>query len=65
MSIGKIDLGVNVDRYKQAPQRQQQPKAPDSDNAAAVYEPSVKGELTKVSYPPFFPLGNTQGIYEK
>lgn len=57
---------MNVDHHKQAPQKQQQqPKVPEGDNAAVVYKSSIKEDPAKVDYPPFLPVGNTQGIYKK
>ena len=62
--IGNADAGMNIDQYRQA-SRKQQPEAPAANGADAVYKPSGDEGTTKVNYPPFLPVGDTQGIYKK
>ncbi len=40
------------------------PEAHEDDTSfAASKNPKSKGDLLQIIYPPFFPIGNTQGIY--
>jgi len=60
--IGKMDQVV-VAHPKDTAQKQQ--KAPVEDGDFVVHEPARKDGSTRISYPPFFPLGDTQSIYKK
>ncbi len=59
--IGKVDASVSGN---QRPVHREPRVADNAD--AVVHEPAAKkGDLTKISYPPFLPLGDTQSIYKK
>lgn len=59
--IGKVDPNVSVH------QRSVHRESKAAGNVdVVVHEPGAqKDDLTKISYPPFLPLGDTQGIYKK
>jgi hypothetical protein len=42
-----------------------EPKEADKVEAVVHETGARKGDLTKISYPPFLPLGDTQSIYKK
>jgi hypothetical protein len=59
--IGKVDASVSV---HQRPVHREPKTADNAD--VVIHEPgATKGDLTKISYPPFLPLGDTQSIYKK
>lgn len=48
----------------EATRNHQQPAKTDADTVSLGMNRGAK-DFTEVSYPPFFPLGDTQGIYKK
>ena len=67
MSIDKIGKMDQVAGINQQSVHHRQPKAADNDNNdALIREPgAARDDLTKISYPPFLPIGDTQSIYKK
>ncbi|OPY02809.1 MAG: hypothetical protein A4E60_00815 [Syntrophorhabdus sp. PtaB.Bin047] len=59
--IGKVDASVSVHQR----QVHREPKEADKVEAVVHETGARKGDLTKISYPPFLPLGDTQSIYKK
>jgi hypothetical protein len=63
MSIEKIgNMGQNVSIH-QKPAVNKPPQSTNILNDTIVRDP--KTDLTKISYPPFLPIGDTQSIYKK
>lgn len=60
--IGKIDQNIAVN-YSSVHQRRQ--KEEIAQNDTVVHDTGGRADLTKIHYPPFFPLGDTQSIYKK
>ncbi len=61
-SIGKIDQGGGV---HQQSVHHKQPKVAERDQAVIQEPTAARNDLTKISYPPFLPIGDTQSIYKK
>ncbi len=63
MSIEIIgNMGQNVSIH-QKPVVHKPPQSMNMQNDTIVRDP--KRDLTKISYPPFLPIGDTQSIYKK
>jgi len=63
MSIETIgNMGQNVSIHKK-PAVHKPVLSMNIQNDTIVRDP--KTDLTKISYPPFLPIGDTQGIYRK
>ena len=61
--IGKADQNVAI--HHQAVHHRE-PAAAGKGGDVVVHGPKVpEGDLTQISYPPFLPLGDTQGIYKQ
>lgn len=65
MSIDKIgNMDQNISMQRPVAHRVPKPTtAAESDAVAGA--PEGSGSLTRISYPPFFPIGYTQMIYKK
>lgn len=63
MSIEKIgNMGQNVSIHQKTAVNRP-PQSTDVRNDTIVRDP--KTDLTKISYPPFLPIGDTQSIYKR
>ncbi|MDD3845765.1 MAG: hypothetical protein PHC90_05320 [Syntrophorhabdaceae bacterium] len=62
--IGPADTMTHTQGNHEATRSHQQPAKADADTVSLGMNEGAK-DLTKVSYPPFFPLGDTQSIYKK
>lgn len=51
--------------HNQAQAQHKLQKTQIKDSIDATWEVPAKSNATKISYPPFFPVGDTQGIYKK
>ncbi len=60
--IGNMEQNVNIYQKQVA---HKPPGSTDIEKDAVVRDTKKGSELTKISYPPFFPLGDTQGIFKK
>lgn len=67
MSIDKIGSSdrASVMNHNQAQAQHKLQKTQIKDSIDATWEVPAKSNATKISYPPFFPVGDTQGIYKK
>ncbi len=62
--IGPADTMTHTRGRHEATRNHQQPAKTDADTVSLGMNRGAK-DFTEVSYPPFFPLGDTQGIYKK
>ena len=60
--IGSMDTVLN-NKYSQVQHKVQKPAA--NDVAEVIEKGPASADATKISYPPFFPVGDTQSIYKK
>jgi len=58
--MGNMELSVNVPQKSVAHKGQ---KAANAQNDVVVHD--AWKDLTRISYPPFLPIGDTQSIYTK
>jgi len=57
--IGNMDPGIAIH------QRPAGRKLQTADIGSDIVVRNAKADLTRISYPPFLPIGDTQSIYKK
>ncbi len=62
--IGKIDQVAGI-HHQPVHHRQQKAADNGKDDAVINETGAARDDLTKISYPPFLPIGDTQSIYKK
>jgi hypothetical protein len=65
MSIDKIGNMDNVLISNYSQQHKVHKPTANADTSDVIERGPANAETTKISYPPFFPVGDTQSIYKK